>query len=86
MKFKRTSRLLSLALALAVGTTALSGLFTAQAAGDTGEESSIIDVFNNIDLDAKPMARMWFPDAGAGADENDLIAEPVSYTHLSSSA
>ena len=78
MKFKRTSRLLSLALALAVGTTALSGLFTAQAAGDTGEESSIIDVFNNIDLDAKPMARMWFPDAGAGADENDLIAEQIN--------
>lgn len=78
MKCKRASRLLSLALALAVGTTALSGLFTAQAADDTGKESSIVDVFNNIDLDAKPMARMWFPDAGAGADENDLIAEQIN--------
>jgi len=34
--------------------------------------ASIIDKFKEPDVDAKPMARMWFPDAGAGADQEGL--------------
>lgn len=34
--------------------------------------------FENIEVDARPMARMWFPDAGAGADENDLIGVQIT--------
>lgn len=32
----------------------------------------IISKFRTPDVDAKPMVRMWFPDAGAGADEEGL--------------
>jgi hypothetical protein len=34
--------------------------------------ASIITKFKTPDVDAKPMARMWFPDAGAGADQDGL--------------
>ena len=38
-----------------------------------GEEYGIIiEKFRNPDLDARPMARMWFTDAGAGASEEGL--------------
>jgi len=33
---------------------------------------TIIDKFKSPDVDARVMARMWFPDAGAGADEEGL--------------
>jgi hypothetical protein len=36
------------------------------------EPGSIISKFNTPDVDARVMARMWFPDAGAGADEEGL--------------
>lgn len=35
--------------------------------------SPALSVFESPDLDSRPMARMWFPDAGAGAIENDCI-------------
>jgi hypothetical protein len=34
--------------------------------------ASIIDKFKKPDVDARPMARMWLPDAGAGADQEGL--------------
>jgi len=34
--------------------------------------ASIIGKFKNPDVDSRPMARMWFPDAGAGADQAGL--------------
>jgi len=37
------------------------------------QAQNILQKFRNLEVDAKPMARMWFPDAGAGADDNDLI-------------
>jgi len=37
----------------------------------------VIQYFKNPDADAKPMARMWFPDAGAGEDEDDLIEKQI---------
>ena len=33
---------------------------------------SVIERFLAPDAPAKPMARMWFPDASAGEDDNDL--------------
>ena len=33
----------------------------------------LIKAFLNPTLDSRPMARMWFPDAAAGADDNDCI-------------
>lgn len=35
--------------------------------------SPMLQVFQSPDLDSRPMARMWFPDAGAGAVEDDCI-------------
>ncbi|WP_270739754.1 glycosyl hydrolase [Massilioclostridium coli] len=76
MKQKKTSRLLASVLAIAMGATMTSGLFTAQAQEEIGE-NTIIHAFKNIDVDSKPMARFWFPDAGAGADADDLISEQI---------
>ena len=41
------------------------------------EDGVVIQYFQNPDNDSKPMARMWFPDAGAGADDNDLIEKQI---------
>lgn len=35
-------------------------------------------MFLEPDARAKPMARMWFPDAGAGEDDSDLIDKQIS--------
>lgn len=35
--------------------------------------SPALRMFSDPDLDSRPMARMWFPDAGAGAIPNDCI-------------
>lgn len=40
-------------------------------------EPTVMEYFQNPDSDAKPMARMWFPDAGAGADDNDTIEKQI---------
>jgi len=34
-------------------------------------------VFRQPDLDSRPMARMWFPDAGAGAVEDDCVEKQL---------
>ena len=39
---------------------------------------TVLDLFLDPDVHAKPMARMWFPDAGAGEDDNDLIDRQIS--------
>lgn len=58
----------SLILTAGYGLTAETGI-----SASTGSASStIIDKFKNPDVDAKPMARMWFPDAGAGASPEGL--------------
>lgn len=36
-------------------------------------EMPLVKAFSAPGLDAKPMARMWFPDAGAGENPNDCI-------------
>ncbi|MCL2165481.1 MAG: hypothetical protein FWH55_14100, partial [Oscillospiraceae bacterium] len=52
---------------------ALQASFTYVAPGST----PIIEYFNNPDMSSKPMARMWFPDAEAGVDDNDLIEKQI---------
>ena len=37
------------------------------------ESETVIEGFLAPDAHAKPMARMWFPDASAGEDDNDFI-------------
>ena len=39
---------------------------------------SVIERFLAPDAPAKPMARMWFPDASAGEDDNDFIEKQIS--------
>ena len=41
-------------------------------------EGSVLENFLAPDAIAKPMARMWFPDASAGVDENDTIAKQIN--------
>lgn len=63
-------------LAACVGSALLlSGLSNQAAANAQSADSlnqSIINNFISPDTDAKPMARMWFSDAGAGADQLGL--------------
>ena len=42
------------------------------------ESETIIEGFLAPDVHAKPMARMWFPDASAGEDDNDYIEKQIS--------
>ncbi|MDO4274189.1 MAG: glycosyl hydrolase [Eubacteriales bacterium] len=67
MKLKKIMALLLVTAVLA------SNAGTVLAAGDTG----ILNTFQDCDLDTKPMARMWFIDAMAGSDENDVIEEMI---------
>ena len=39
---------------------------------------TVLDSFLAPDVHAKPMARMWFPDAAAGDDDNDCIEKQIS--------
>lgn len=69
---RRASRgLLALgtALTLAIPLTAFAETGTADAAPSI---TSSVRAFARPTLDAKPMARMWFPDAGAGATREGL--------------
>jgi hypothetical protein len=47
----------------------------ARASHDTG---IVLDLFIHPNAHAKPMARMWFPDAGAGEDDDDRIEEQIN--------
>ena len=42
------------------------------------ECETVIEGFLAPDAHAKPMARMWFPDASAGEDDNDYIEKQIS--------
>ncbi len=44
---------------------------------EAGSEKTVLSHFENPGVDAKPMARMWFPDAGAGEDPDDLIEKQI---------
>ena len=42
------------------------------------DSKTVIESFLVPDAHAKPMARMWFPDASAGEDNNDYIEKQIS--------
>ena len=42
------------------------------------DSKTVIESFLAPDTHAKPMARMWFPDASAGEDDNDYIEKQIS--------
>lgn len=69
-----SKRLLALALVLCMVFSALPITLAAEA----DQSTSAIHYFKNPDYTAKPMARMWFPDATAGIDENDTIAKQIN--------
>lgn len=64
-------------VATAICVTAASILVTACSTPDA-DTDTIARKFAEPDLDARPMARMWFPDAGSGGDPNDLIARQIN--------
>lgn len=66
-------RILALLLSLAMGASALAG-GSAFAAGDSTPCSEVLEAFLDpaSNTDAKPMARYWFPDAGAGLTSEQL--------------
>jgi len=78
----------SLALLAAIGMSACgsSGGDSSSAgsqAADSGQlaagtEGTLLEAFLDPDYRDRPMARMWFPDAGAGLDEFDTIGKQVS--------
>ena len=67
-KVIRMKKKLSFLLALVMLFSSLSAL----------AEGSVLENFLAPDAIAKPMARMWFPDASAGVDENDTIAKQIN--------
>ena len=40
---------------------------------------SVLSYYQNPDYTAKPMARMWFPDATAGMDDEDVYKRQCVY-------
>ena len=44
----------------------------------TQDTGTVLTRFLAPDVQAKPMARMWFPDASAGEDDNDYIEKQIS--------
>ena len=62
---------------LAATCFAVTGILVA-CTSETPEPGAIARTFADPDLDARPMARMWFPDAAAGGDPNDLIARQIN--------
>ena len=70
---KQSKKLLSLILAALV----LLGCVVTSLAEEAANQNTVLDLFLNPDVNAKPMARMWFPDAAAGEDENDSIEKQI---------
>ena len=56
----------------AVGVAVLIPFSCTKMGGIGTRSDSIVDKFKNPDVDARPMARVWFTDAGAGASEEGL--------------
>jgi hypothetical protein len=72
MLFRDGKTRLSLVLLLVAIFATIGGLDHPAQAATSGASGVIIDKFISPDVDAKSMARMWFPDAGAGASAEGL--------------
>ncbi|UDY25189.1 glycosyl hydrolase [Nocardioides sp. Kera G14] len=64
--------LTALAVLIAPGASEAAGGATDTGSTSSSETDSILAGFENPSTDAKPMARLWFPDAGAGKDAESL--------------
>ena len=67
-------KLTALILVFALVMTVFSAF--AETAGDLSPVT-VLDAFLAPDVHAKPMARMWFPDAAAGGDDGDSIEKQI---------
>ncbi|MBC5788140.1 FIVAR domain-containing protein [Clostridium facile] len=72
---KRT-KLLAAVLATAMVVTSVATALPAGATDQTAS-GSVISAFQNPSYTQKPMARMWFPDGGAGIDEYDTVEKQI---------
>ena len=68
--------------ALILAVMLVTALFSSFAETDGKADASkgsrtVLDLFLEPDARAKPMARMWFPDAGAGEDDGDSIEKQI---------
>ena len=70
MKRIRRITLLILAISLLMG----RAVTVAESLQDTG---TVLGSFLEPDFHAKPMTRLWFPDAAAGEDDNDKIEKLI---------
>lgn len=76
-KKKIMPKVLSAALSAAVVTSSAGAVdFSAMAAEP--DTRTAIDAFQNPCATEKPMARMWFPDAYAGIDDNDTVEKQIN--------
>ena len=74
--FKRAiSALMSMVL---IGTSLNSANNTSYVQAVGADTRTAIEAFKNPSATEKPMARMWFPDAYAGIDDNDTIAKQIN--------
>jgi len=72
------SALLGLIAALVVGGCSDTGQDTGDSSPAASSDSAAIAHFKAPRYTDKPMLRMWFPDATAGMDDNDVIARQVN--------
>lgn len=75
---KRIARFLCGTMSAAMVGSGAAAVLTPVSAFAEGETRTAIEAFLNPDVSEKPMARMWFPDAYAGIDENDTIEKQIT--------
>ena len=74
---KRSKLLAAVLSAVIVATATVGSMLPASAGSNADGERSLASYFQDPTAVAKPMARMWFPDTSAGADENDTIGKQI---------
>ena len=72
------AKAVALTLSAALSLSVLAASFVTAGAAPEYVKSDIVSAFNNPDLDAKPMARMWFVDGQAGEIDDDMIEEHLT--------
>ena len=65
-------------LALILSVVMVAGILTTGFTVSAQQEGAVLSAFKNPGYTAKPMARMWFPDAGAGIDEYDTVEKQIN--------
>lgn len=73
MKSKLFRKTLSCFMAVSLA----AGICGIVPASEPESPKKVVDYFRDPDMNARPMARMWFPDAAAGEDDNDYIEKQI---------